>query len=452
MQRVLVVLAAFAASPAHAEDEPPPPPVASEEPTAADVANAPPPGQESGRLDPPDHDSVMRNIAQGVLVPPRVAVELVLAPPRATLWAVDRFKLIDRLTRILFDETMTYGVYPTLQLDPSYGLTIGARFVHRNVLGAHEHFAAEASALGRFYFKTQAALRSGTRLGDRTVAEIAGGIERRPRDAFYGIGNMDDAIETHHRQELVRARATADVRTVDNLYVVASGALTDLHYSPSTTEPSIETVFNTMNLTGWPTYRNLYGELELLWDGRRYPAPLDRHATYNRGWYLLGYGGLVHQLTQGDDYLRYGGDVQHHLGLGSGPRVLATRVHLEAVSGGYDDVAFTELPQLGGKQFLRGYPSDRFRDRLAVVGSAEYEWDLGQLLMASLFVDVGRVYSGWSEVTLSGMRMGYGLSLQLQTSRQYLGSVSIASSIDGGVEVFVEFDPVFDVIPRVVQR
>ena len=40
----------------------------------------------------------------------------------------------------------------------------------------------------------------------------------------------------------------------------------------------------------------------------------------------------------------------------------------EGVTGGLDQVPFTELPMLGG-DFMRGYAFERFRDRVAAFGS-----------------------------------------------------------------------------------
>jgi len=135
-----------------------------------------------------------------------------------------------------------------------------------------------------------------------------------------------------------------------------------------------------------------------------------------------------------------------------GGRSLATRLHFETVSGSLDDVAFTQLPQLGGKMLLRGYPADRFRDRVAIAGSTEYFWDVSSFLLASLFVDAGRVYSGLDELTFDDMRLGYGASLQLVDHRSFLAGVSVASSIDGGVFVNVVLDPIYEPEPRVRQK
>ena len=86
---------------------------------------------------------------------------------------------------------------------------------------------------------------------------------------------------------------------------------------------------------------------------------------------------------------RHGGHLGKPLGVGHGE---------------IGEVAFTQLPQLGGIPSLRGYARERFRDRIAVTGSIEYEWDLGRHTYASLFVDAGRVMPRWNEPPTSSER------------------------------------------------
>lgn len=445
--RRAVLLCLLVAPPALAGEPP-----SSDEPTAADVAASPPPGEEGGRTDEPERDSVLRDIGQGVLVPPRVAVEVTMAPVRGSVWLLDRYKLVDRWKQIFFDDSETYGLYPTAVLDSSYGFTIGARFVHRDVLGHHEHLALRASAGGEYRAQADAGVRTGTLLGEHVRLEARGEFERRPSDAFYGIGNSTDAMATYHRQELVRAATTLDLLAIDRLHLRAAGAITDLAYGRSGSGPAIDMVYDASVLTGWTGVRNVYGELEVRWDGRGRSSDYDQAHTFDSGWLLSVFTGRIHQLEGGNDYWRWGGDVQKYFRLGVGPRALSTRLYVEGVTGEISDVAFTELPQLGGKALLRGYPRDRFRDRLAAMTSVEYTWDLGRYPMASVFVDVGRVYPSVRDLHPANMRMGYGVSLQLHSDRQFLATVSIASSLDGGVFVDLAFDPVFDLEPRVEQR
>jgi hypothetical protein len=417
-----------------------------DEVTALDVARAPLPGQESGRTDEGEKDSTLRNIGQGVLFVPRMVLETTFAPVRGGLWAYDRYSLGARMQRAAFDKTNTYGIYPTLVINSDYGATVGGRFVHRNVFGAREKFSLRGGLGGEFNEIVSGKFTTGDRLGKTASLELFGEYERRPRDPFYGIGNVSGAVETRHRQQLKRVTTTVDILSAANFHTRIAGALTDLDYGVADEGPAIDVMYDPSMLTGWSGTRNVYGELELRYDSRRVSSTLE-----SKGILLDAFAGRVHQLEAGNDYWRYGGEAIHFLPLGVG-RTLATRLHLESVTGGLDDVAFTQLPQLGGKALLRGYAADRFRDRTAAVASAEYMWDLSSFLLASVFVDAGRVYSDISAVNAEDLRVGYGASLQLVDKRSFLAGISAASSIDGGLFLNLVLDPVYEPEPRVKQK
>jgi hypothetical protein len=425
----------------------------SDEPTALDAEGAPPPGQESGRTDTPAGDSLVRDVGQAVLTVPRVALEAAMAPVRVSIWAYDRYRLSDRFSQAFFDRTETYGLYPTAIIDSTYGINLGARVVHRNLLGAREKLSVRGTTGGQFRSLVDGSLRSGTRLGSRAVVELRGEYERRPGDRYFGVGNNSGAMETRYREELKRVTTYLDLAIADRLMLRATGALTDRAFGAGITNgTSIDQVYDTSMLTGFMGSENYYGELELRLDRRGRESSPGRHRIYDTGYMLSAFGGRVHQTRAGDDYTRYGGEAQGFIGLGPNPRSLMTRVHVEAVTGDVDDVVFNMLPALGGSQLLRGYSPTRFRDRIATVGTVEYTWGLGQLFLASAFVDAGRVYSTWSDVTTDGMRMGFGGSLQLHGGRQYIAGLTLASSIDGGFFASLTFDPVFDYDPRSERR
>jgi hypothetical protein len=438
------------------------------EPCAADVAGAPVPGGESGRTDPVDTgDGTWRRIGRGALFVPKLAVDVALTPLRATVWAYDRFRLDDLYRRVFFNDALTIGLYPTVALESGFGITWvtgGARFVHRDLLGHREHLAIEGAMGAHYRAIVDGSFRSGHLLGDRLAFELFGGFERRPQDGFYGIGNAnvapppampvdptvdDTAVETRYRQQRFRAMVTGDVQVWNDLHLRPAGSLTDVTFGPGVSGTQIDTVYDPVMLVGFDGVRLAYGELEVRWDNRHPITAMEAQAVYSAGWLAAAFGGRVHRLDQGRDFFRYGVDVQQFLRLGEGPRVLATRLHGEAVSGSRDDVPFTELPKLGGTTYLRGYPLDRFRDRVAVFGSAEYEWDLSQLIGASVFVDAGRVMPSIGEASFDHLRVGYGIALEGRSPASFLVQGSLASSIDGGVFFSLSFNPVFALDERV---
>lgn len=409
-----------------------------------------PVGAESGRVDEIDESpSTVRLIGRGLLFVPRTALDVVALPVRGTLYLFDRYQLVDRFKRVFFNDAMTMGLYPTMQIDSGYGLNAGARFVHRDLFGEHEQISLRANTGGRFDGRVALGTRTGERFG-RVAIELGGELERRPKDAYYGIGNDTPGVEGRHRQQLLRATAALEVRAIGDLHARFAGSISDLEYATSEYGMPIDIAYDPMTLPGWDGVRNLYGEVELKWDSRGPESQWESPVLVSSGFLAAAFAGRVHQLGAGSDYWRYGTDLQHFWWLGIGPRVLVTRLHVESVTNG--DVAFTELPQLGGKFWLRGYDADRFRDRVAALGSIEYQWDLGRHLTVGLFVDVGRVYSDWSALTFDDLRVGYGIDFQIQSTRSFIAEASLASSKDGGVFLNLAFDPVFTIAPREGRR
>lgn len=449
-----------------------PAPQPAPEPTAADVVGAPVPGQESGRLDRIDGgDSPARLIGRGFLFLPKVAIMTALAPVRAGIWANEKYHLRDRAHGVMFNEPGTIGLYPRVGLESGYGINIGARFVHRSLFGEREHLGLSASTGGRFRREFEVSLRSGNRFGEHLRLALKGEHDRRPKERFYGIGNRDEVpapaepidpldplsgdsagVEVRYRQQLLRGTAIADVRITDELRVFASGALTDFEVGRSDQGPAIDEVYMPSSLVGWEGTRLAYSELELRWDSRRAVSPWEPKPIYSGGSLASVYGGRVHQLDRGRDFWRYGADLQHFMRIARGPRVLAARFHTEAVSGSRDEVPFFELPELGGSKLLRGYDTERFRDRIAALASLDYQWDLSQAITARLFTDVGRVYASADELALTGLRVGYGIGLDMHTRSSFWLRSSIASSLDGGVFLSLSFEPVFELDRRVEQR
>jgi hypothetical protein len=248
------------------------------------------------------------------------------------------------------------------------------------------------------------------------------------------------------RIEMLRATSFVKQRLSSHLSVTGAGAIVRkqfeptlpmLDVSPVGLDPDRETAFG-------------HGELELAWDTRRAADPFDAPAVRGTGTLLLGFVGRQQPLARdGDGWFRIGGDLQQFVRLTSGPRVLELRAHAELVTAGRDAMPFSELPRLGGSRLLRGYETDRFRDRVAIVTQASYVWTASTWLAPSVFVDVGRVYAGVEDVSLDRLRLGYGAALDLYSRTGLLISGQLATSIDGGVFAYVLLNPVSTTRSRV---
>lgn len=439
--------------------EPAPPadaaPAAFVEPTARDTEAAPVPGEESGRLDKVDDgDGVGRLAARTVLWLPRLAIDLVWFPVHGVFVLTDRYHIEKLYYRVFYNANQTVGLVPVAVFRSGLGLDIGARFVASDIFGEHERFSLQATtgrAVGQRHREgANLSFGSGDRFSKHFALGLTGSFDRRPADPFYGIGNGDDRTdevpampvdpsvddfsrEVKYRYQEARAAIVADIKPTQEIRFRLTGALTDLEFEPSSDGIPIGTVYNEADIPGFGGVQHAYGELEVRWDTRDRSTPWESAQIPTQGSLVEGYIGRIDRLDGGKDFWRYGGELQHFFRLARGPRVLIARLHAAGVTGSREDVPFTELAMLGGGDFLRGYSYNRFRDRAAAFGSLQYEWDLSHFTAAYLFTDVGRVWESFEDITAKGLRVGYGIGIDVHGESAFLFTASVASSIDGGL-------------------
>ena len=434
--------------------------------TASEVEGAPLPGAESGRTDRVDPgDSGFRILARGVLFVPKLAVELAGTPVRGSLWAYDRFQLGERYYQLFYNDARTVGLYPVASYTGGAGVLAGAGFVVRDRSPDGASITASAAIGAGYHQRELLQVRSGDRFSDRFELGLDVGFLRRPQDRFDGIGNGDlaappavpidprtdpTAIETFYRYQETRGELVADSRVVSDLHVIGRGALAALETSRADRGPAIDDTYDPMGLVGFSDgVRHADAELELRWDSRRRANAYEPRDLHARGSLASVSLARIDNLGARVDFWHYGAELQHYIRLGTGPRVLALRVRGDGVTGTRDEVPFMELPALGGDQFLRGYDFERFRDRVAAFGTAQYEWDVSANSAAYVFVDAGRVMPSVADATLDHLRVGYGVGLELHgLDGGFLVEGSLASSIDGGIMLNATLNPVLDARPR----
>jgi Omp85 superfamily domain len=441
---------------------------------AASVARAPAPEQAPGiaRAQPATTGSKLKVLPRVLLFPGRIVLAVVDAPLRGSFWLYERYQLRDRWKAIFFNDTGTVGLYPVAFVETGFGLNAGARFIHR-ALYREASLRARASFGGRFRQIYAVKLGSGRIFGDRIEIEVEGEHEIRPKDRFFGVGNGDAvemvaepidpyvnpaALDARFQQTRTQVTGIADVQLWGPLSARLSSALQWREFeepSEISADTNIADLYDTAELPGFEQgTANSYNELELRLDTRRSARRYEMETVPSTGWLLSGFGGLAADYGRAPvDYIRYGVDLQRFFRLGEAPRLLAFRYYMEGVIGDLDqDIPFVDLPRLGGPILLRGYDQDRFRDRVLAMGSAEYQFDIGYMLTGFLFVDAGRVYPKLDELEFKDMRVGYGGGIQLQTPGSFIGRVTAATSIDGGLLLNLSLDPVYDPKARVERK
>ena len=384
-------------------------------------------------------------IPRTLLFFPRITVWLVSQPFRGAAYAYEAYDIPVRATDATFNQSRTFGVYPTLSYETGFGATLGVRALWRNLFGTKERAKFRVDFGGRYRQAYGLNLRSGDRFGKTIRVELDSSYERRPHERYFGIGNTNGP-SSRFRETLVRNVLTVDATLIGNLHSRMSGALMLREFSGTDEDDSITLQYDTSQIPGFDTgVNNVYIEHEFAYDSRR-PSQYQSQLLDSTGWYLSLHTGITTGVRNDPSELySYGVEVQRYFDLYDGSRILILRALAEQVGG--DRVSFIDLPRLGGTEYLRGYPNGRFRDNAVALASAEYNWDLGNYFAAYTFVDVGRPYPSLKDIAtddMDNLRVGFGGGIQIHTMHTFLMRLQLAGSRDGNFFVELGLSPAFD--------
>jgi hypothetical protein len=405
-------------------------------PSAEDVRGAPRPGDESGRSDEPEGDGALRTVGRGLLWIPRLPLEAVAQPVRGLLYVQDRYLVAGAVISLFATDDLKIAVFPTALFETGFGLDVGVRAFFKDLLIDGSRLDLRAAFGGEDQWLAHAGLKLDRHRG-AVAASLEGQVARRDSEVFYGIGDLTAPPTIPYRLEVARAIARLDVRLPSHLTLRGTGAVV----SKELAEASMTEV------PGFERIDFSYGELELAWDTRRRADRTDMHGARGTGSLLLAFGGRARGIADDVAFSRVGFDLQHYIRIARGPRTLELRAYVDAIAG--DQVPFSELPRLGGPSLLRGYPSDRFRDRIAVVTQASYLWSAASWLAPVLFVDCGRVFPDLAALSFDQPRVGFGAGLEVYSRGGLAMRFELASSIDGGLFAYWALNPAYDARARV---
>jgi hypothetical protein len=416
--------------------------------------------------EPPTVRERYRWIPRVIFFVPRWTFWLAMQPLRFVAWGYEKTQA--QLKGALFSVDQVYGIYPVAGYSTDYGVSLGARFVHRNLFGRKERLKLSADFGGEFRQGYAIQVSSGERVAKRFSASLELRYQRRPGERFFGIGNEDEismvpstpidpqmsdaAIGSRFREDIVRVTTHLDTLLVGNLTLRATGAWAKRDFANPDDGIGAEIVdrYDTSRLIGFDTgVNNLYVEAELIYDSRRQTNKYIAAVMDATGWYASLYTGRAKGL--GDDttdFMRYGGEVQRLIDLYAGSRVLTLRAMVDGVGGtdGRTDgkISFIDLPRLGGPDFLRGYPRDRFRVKTVALLTAEYGWDLGNYFGGYLFVDAGRALHEIGDINeLRSYHTGFGGGVEMRTYNSFLFRAQLAASRSGDVFFELALSPAF---------
>ena len=108
-----------------------------------------------------------------------------------------------------------------------------------------------------------------------------------------------------------------------------------------------------------------------------------------------------------------------------------------------DRVPYFLMPDLGGSNELRGYPSWRFRDRHRMLLTGEYRWTAGNFVDMALFLDAGKVVPEREDLTLSDLNTSYGIGVRFHTPLATVLRVELAKTQTDGIGLVFAVGPSF---------
>ena len=137
------------------------------------------------------------------------------------------------------------------------------------------------------------------------------------------------------------------------------------------------------------------------------------------------------------DFRQYEVDAQYYLPWMNKYRVLALRANVViSETNGDKRIPFYYMPTLGGGEKLRGFREFRFRDRNAMVLTAEYRWEAWWPLEMALFVDAGKVTARRQDLDFEDLEVGYGIGFRFHSHDAVSFRLDLARSKEGFFPLF----------------
>jgi len=106
-------------------------------------------------------------------------------------------------------------------------------------------------------------------------------------------------------------------------------------------------------------------------------------------------------------------------------------------------VPFYLLPTLGGNDTLRGFREYRFRGPHAILGQAEYRWEIWSGLDGALFYDAGKVADQRSDLNFKDLESDYGVGFRFNTNSGVMFRVDAAFGSKDGNHLYIVVGGVF---------
>jgi outer membrane protein assembly factor BamA len=126
------------------------------------------------------------------------------------------------------------------------------------------------------------------------------------------------------------------------------------------------------------------------------------------------------------------GELIQHLPILRETWVLSFRGRVQSVLDDDDNVPYYLMPYLGSGSTLRGYSTARFRDRNALLTTAEFRWIPSRLALdMAIFYDAGKVASRFKDLDFNDMKSNWGFGVRFHGPTATPIRLEVAKGSDG---------------------
>ena len=338
------------------------------------------------------------------------------------------------------------GVYPLASLDIGVKSTVGLAMVDQSFLAPANSLRMAASASTQGVLSVGGQDRLGVFRDGTGTLSLGASYVQRPDGVFYGLGADTHNTDKTFYSFVSRGAALALAGNLGGLHrAVVEVGYRDTRFGASRISadvPSVDQRYGGPGQAplpaGWAGYDLTWSRAALVIDTRS--PSFESPGTGLRLGTSVSYG-----ISPRDPELQlvsWGADAGGFYDLTGAHHVLALLLATHfSEKLAERDVPFTELPILGGVEWMRGFLGGRLRGASTLVGTVSYRYPVGNFLDGELFSSVGNAFPGHLDgFAMQRLFLNWGMGLRTTFARDASFSVTLAfasNRFDAG-----DFDPI----------
>jgi hypothetical protein len=335
------------------------------------------------------------------------------------------------------------GFHPKLgSLTTGSGFAYGGGFRDRDLFSNTGMLEIWAAGSVKRYWATEARLTFPRVANNHLYFSAWASHRDYPQENFFGLGpdssrdaRSDYAIRTNH------FGGRAGVRPFTHLLL--GGGMEYLQprlgEGQNDSYPDVSDAFRPSEVPGLETRADFLRSEAFVEVDYREPRNARRG-----GWYRLAFWHYDDRTAGQFTFNRVDADLRQFVGFLAGRRVIAARLFVSTSdTAAGQTMPFYFMPTLGGNDTLRGFREYRFRGPHAILGQAEYRWEIWSGFDGALFYDAGKVADRREDLNFKNLETDYGIGFRFNTDSGVILRVDAAFGSADGKHLYIVFGGVF---------